>query len=341
MGRSISVEGIALYARIAPCAHNCRYCLLGDKKLAHISFSRFASIVERFIDWKEERGMTDFKIFHWIRHSFDCDMDTMNRWIKLWARLGRSPDVLLGGLPVRSEKEMRGWLQERKDAGIKEVHASFAGHGKVHDRWNGRRGDFEFQMSTLKIAAELGLEISQRLLLTRSTLPLLDELIDRLDSLPGHPKKRYLCPLFYMGSATRLENERVTREMLESLPRRIMSLYGSDIRKWRSEPEWMRCVREEDEGPQKVMLRLEPDENNIDTIERMSCDEILADLKTRTRQAYNAIPGRRELCEMAGDPTNTRIYVIRNDIERKWLDHYLESDPTPFDRILTHLSMVQ
>lgn len=341
MGRSIKVAGIALYARIAPCAHNCCYCLLGDKKLANIPFSRFASLVERFIDWQASGGITNFRIFHWVRFSYDFDIAAMRRWIKLWDRLGRCPDMLLGGLPLRSEAQMRDWLRERKEAGIKEVHASFAGYGEMHDRWNGRAGDFDFQMNNLRIAGELGMEISQRLFLTQSTLPLLEPLIDQLDELPGRVKKRYVCPLFYMGTAVNLENDRITEATRAKLPARIAELCRKNRVKWRSEREWLEVVRNEQEGPEAVMLRLEPDEDNIDKLEAMSCEEIVAALTAKTRRAYEAIPSRRELCEKCGDLHNTRIYTLRNDIERKWLDRYLADNPLSFDRLLTHLAMVQ
>lgn len=341
MSRSISIAGIALYARIAPCAHNCQYCLLGDKQLANIPFSRFASVVDRFIDWNKARGKEDFRIFHWVRFSYDFEISDMVRWIKLWERLDRCPDMLLGGLKMRSKEEMRTWLLERKKAGIKEVHASFAGHGALHDRWNGRNGDFEFQMSTLRSAAELGMEISQRLFLTKSTLPLFDDLLDKLDCIPSQVKHRYLCPPFYMGFATQLENERITESILDNLPERLMKLYRSNKNNWQSERKWMEIVRNEEETPEKVMLRLEPDEFNIARIESMSCDEIVAELESQTRAAYDSIPSRQELCEKAGDQTNTRIYALRNDIERKWLDHYLDDNPIRFNRLLTHLAMVQ
>lgn len=341
MGRSIHIAGIALYARIAPCAHHCRYCLLGEKKLANISFSRFAALVDRFIDWKQQQGMKDFDVFHWVRFSYDFDIVVMTRWIKLWERLGRCPDMLLGGLPLRPEDELRTWLLERKKAGIQEVHASFAGYGEFHDRWNGRKGDFEFQMKTLQIAAELGMELSQRLFVTNSTLPLLDGLLDKLEAIPAKIRHRYLSPFFYMGFAKQFEGERITEKVLDRLPERLMRLYRANKSNWRSERSWMEAVRTEEEAPEEVMLRLEPDEFNIDRLEALSCEEITADLERQTRAAYRAIPSRRELCEQAGDPDNIRIYALRNDIERKWLDRYLDEHPVRFNRLLTHLAMVR
>ncbi len=184
---------------------------------------------------------------------------------------------------------MKTWLRERQDIGIKAVVASFAGHGEFHDRWDGRLGDFEFQMRTLRVAASLGMELRQRLFLTNSTIPLMDELIKKLDALPGHVDDRCVYPLFYSGLARRLEDERVTRETFDGLPERIRKLYRSDWKNWRSEQEWIDIVRREDETPEQVTLDLELTDSNMDRVESMSCDEIVAELESATRSTQAAI----------------------------------------------------
>jgi hypothetical protein len=47
------------------------------------------------------------------------------------------------------------------------------------------------------------------LLLVKSTLSVLEKLIERLDTIPGDAL-RYLCAFFYCGLADRLEGERIT-----------------------------------------------------------------------------------------------------------------------------------
>jgi hypothetical protein len=239
---------------------------------------------------------------------------------------------------MRPESEMREWLRERKNLGIKSVHASFAGYGSVHDHWSRRVGDFDFLMNTLKIAADLGFRLEQRLFLTKGTLSLFEELIDKLDELPGKVKKREISSFFYGGRAGLLENERVTAADLERLPEKVSKLLLKR-RPWRSEREWMDFVRQEDDVPTKVLVRLYPDDANIDQIEAKSCEAIIAELESRTRAAYALLPSRRELCEECGDVTNTQLYEHCPDIERKWLDRYLEKYPLKFERQLTYLAM--
>jgi hypothetical protein len=240
--------------------------------------------------------------------------------------------VLLGGVHWRPDDEMRRWLKRRQEIGFNSVVASFAGHGEFSDRWNGRKGDFDFQMRALRVAAGLGMELRQRLFLTNSTIPLLDELIEKLDDLPGRVGDRCIFPLFYLGHARRMEDERITRETFDGLPEYIRRLYRSDWRGWRSEAEWIEFVSKEDQTPDAVPLPLQLNDSNIDRIESMSCDEIVAGLEKKTRAAYAAIPSRAELCERYGDPSNARIYMFKDEIERKWLDLHLAKNQVTLDR---------
>jgi hypothetical protein len=55
--------------------------------------------------------------------------------------------VNLDGLRMRRGDELSTWLQEQQDAGIAGLHTSLAGFGAVRDRWNGRTGDFDYQLA--------------------------------------------------------------------------------------------------------------------------------------------------------------------------------------------------
>ena len=135
---------------------------------------------------------------------------------------------------------MREWLAERRDAGIEWVGASFAGHGAIHDRWNGRQGDFDFLTRIQRIAADLGMKRMERLFVIKSLLPDLDESIERLNLIPGQVR-RFLCLFYYRGYAVRFEDDRITEEIRDGLPKHIAALIG-DLGEWRSEREWLKSV---------------------------------------------------------------------------------------------------
>jgi hypothetical protein len=180
--------------------------------------------------------------------------------------------------------------------------------------------------------------LRQRIFLTRQTLPLIDGLLDKLDGISGEVVERSAYLWFYNGLSARLERDRLTEEEFLSLPARIKAILRADWKKWKSEARWIDVVRKEDpNAPESLSLRLLVTEDNIDQIENMSCNEILADIEERTRSAYKSIPTRRELCDRWGDINNQRMYMFRDNAERKWLDLFLRQNSMPVDRQLLWL----
>src|SRR5262245_55776379 len=173
MPREIVARGLTFSLRHAPCAHICRYCLVSEtRKGSKLPFSRFERLVHRFYDWRDS-GRTDIGIRIFVGPSFDYDIDTLKGVSRLRARRGSAFEILnLGGLRIRDPGALKVWLDERQAAGIVGFHASLAGCGKTHDRWNGRAGDFEYQVSILRMAGKRGMARQERLFLTQNTLPL-------------------------------------------------------------------------------------------------------------------------------------------------------------------------
>jgi len=340
MGRQINPRGLMISINTAPCAHNCGYCSTGLKTLSGVSFSRLAKLVERFSEWKLSEKRADFAIDFGIGHSHNVDLHTLKHVKYLREKLGhgqRSQSLYLGGLKMRPMSEMYDWLKVRRDEiGIDSVHASLAGHSAVHDRWNGRPGDFDFLFQTMQIAADLGLQVRQRLFVVKSTVPLLDELAKQLDQIEA-ATERYFSLFFYRGLGVNLEEERITEELRQRLPPHVHG-YEPHSECWYSEREWIEIAKSaHDDEPQDLYLKLHLNESIIDQMEALSCDEIISDLEIRTRAIYAAIPSRQELCEHASDSSNKRIYSDYADIENKWFDRHLTIKPMAIERRLTHL----
>src|SRR5262245_2042831 len=200
MPREIVARGLTFSLRHAPCAHICRYCLVSEtRKGSKLPFARFEQLVHRFYDWKAS-GQTDIDIRTFVGPSLDYDIDTLKGVGRLRARRGGKLEILnLGGLRVRNADELKTWMNDRQAAGIVGVHTSLAGCDKIHDRWNGRAGDFEYQMSILRMAGERGMVRQERLFLTLNTLPVFDRLLDIMEGLPGELRGRIVTPYFYTG----------------------------------------------------------------------------------------------------------------------------------------------
>lgn len=322
MPREIVGKALRFSLRHAPCAHICRYCLISEsRKRSALSFARFEQLVHRFHDWQQSTRRDDLQIRIFVGPSFDYDLEILQGVARLHAKCGARFQILnLGGLRMRSGAALIEWLEERRTAGITGFHTSLAGHGEIHDRWNGRAGDFDYQMSILRLAGERGMVRREKLFLTQNTLPIFDRLLDILDGIPGKISRRTASPFFYAGLATRYEAERLTEDDRDGLPERINRLWPRGFNDWLSEREWIPIMMETADQPRKLLLKLDVDESNIDDLEKTSCEEIFAARERQYQESYRLIPALDELCARYGDPANQKIYMMSRDVQGRWLD---------------------
>ncbi len=187
--RAVDFAGLTIAAPTTRCAHGCRYCSIGATRFTDVAFERFAALVERFVAWRQARGIPEFVLWFFNGNAFEYEPQKMREVIRLWRLTGQPSDgIATGGLKWRAEGELRGWLESLRTMGIKRLHFAFAGMDRIHDRWNARRGDFEYLTGMQRIGAELGMCASQSLFTTKNTLPCLDDLIDHLDGIGGEAR---------------------------------------------------------------------------------------------------------------------------------------------------------
>jgi len=321
MPRNIVGKGLRFSLRHAPCAHICRYCLISEsRKRSTLPFARFEQLVHRFHDWRHTER-PDLEIGVFVGPSYDYDIETLRGVARLRERRGAEFQMLnLGGLRIRRGEELAAWLQERRAAGIVGFHTSLAGCGETHDRWNGRRGDFDYQLEILRLGGNYGMAREEKLFLTQNTLPLFDRLLEILDAVPGALRSRTASPFFYAGLATRYEDQRLTEDDRDRLPQRINELRPRKFNTWLSEREWIPVMLETAGRPRRLSLKLDVDETNIDYLERAPCEEVFATRERAYQESYRTIPPLDELCFRYGDRTNRRIYTMSRDVEGRWLD---------------------
>jgi hypothetical protein len=313
---------------------------MGRKSADGVSTDRHIALVDRFIVWRKANNRPDFQIGQAVNYAANVGAEDQAQLMQLHKRMGwpsLTMRIHLGGLPIWSDDQIQEWFRVRKEGGVETVHGSLAGHGRVHDYWNNRKGDFEYLVKLFRAAAVEGLGLRQRLFVIKSTLPILDEAIRLLDDV-GEPVERYCMPFYYRGTALRYESERISRKDLEQLPVSVLGLMDLDDDRWRSESAWVKAVRDMSDEPEPVTLNLELDAKNIDELEQSSCDEIIERISARTQAAYDQLPSRQELVDNWSDASNDDIYPYRNDIERLWLDRYLRRNPITFERHITHLT---
>lgn len=338
MARPFNPTGIYITSGLASCAYHCRYCQLVHLKPSTFGMERFAAQVERFADYREKHGLTEFDVSFWNGYSYDFSLADFEKELALHRRVGEweLKILLLGGLPHMEDAVLEQWFAERKKIGSEFATATYTGYRETHDYWNNKKGNFDFLLNAQKIAARAGLANDQRILLTRSGLEQMPQLLDTLDALELELRGRNAYPFFYSGLARRYEEERVTMAMLDRQPERVRAVYRDDKRHWKSERAWIEHARTAEGKYEAGPVTLVLSDSNIGQIESMSCEAILDDLTRRTRAAYDALPGRSELAEKYADPTNEKIYMFLWEMECLWMDRHLKEHPVVFERELTH-----
>lgn len=337
------VSGLVIETNISPCAHICRYCHVADRTYSSIPIDRLIALFDRFVEWKTAIGRHNLEIyFSLLGPSYNYDIETMTTLMAFQRRINRPwRRIFLGGLKMLPEDEMRRWLIARRDLGITSIGASMAGHGAVHDRWNGRNGDFDFMAMTQRLAREIGMEVHQWLFVVKSTLPILDEAARILDALVGPPTRRYARLFLAAGYGAYYENERIVEGDMDRLPDWVRDLLRSSER-WELLPEreWIDLVRQdpvarEEAERENFPLHLHVNDRNIEQIEETSCEQMFEDVERRTRAVYFRMPSHEELLETCADRDGDKIYDIPLDIERAWMDRYLDKHPMDLDWSLT------
>src|SRR5262249_19596317 len=123
----------------------------------------------------------------------------------------------------------------------------------------------------------------------------------------------------YAGLARRYEDERITEEIRDALPERILRLRRGRFSEWRSEREWIPILMETASQPRKVAMKLDVHEGNIEQLEKSSCEETFAKQEQLYREGYLQMPSFAELCARYGDPDGRKVYMLPRDLEDKWL----------------------
>jgi hypothetical protein len=324
MRGQLTYTGFSLGIKTARCSNHCRYCLAGEKKYDTLSFSRFEALVESFIQWRKENCSHDFQLSYSFFYSYEIGL---KRQIRQWAlgdRLGLSGRTLLmNGLMIRPEDEMRDWLQERKEAGANRIHSAFYGTRELQDKTHGRRGDHDFLLMANRTAADLGMQRYERLFLTKDTISHLERLIETLDEIPNL-KNRWIQVLGYSGWARRMEDLRCTRADLETLPSHVSRYLNADGLV--TEGEFISQVRNGYSLPTAKGLGIWVDDSNIAVLESKPCGQIVAEEEEKWNRLYSLAPEPRELCERYGNPQNIGLSGP-GSILAIWRERYLSDHP--------------
>lgn len=309
---------IAVQTLCIPCHNRCRYCLLSwDGKLPGADYARSEAYARRFHQWiQENRPDLSFQFYF----GYSMEHPQLADAIDFMGSIGSAGGqfLQLDGLAFRDEAGIREYLSCAKAHGIRSINLTFYGLRDYHDRFAGRRGDFDYLMSILRNALSLKLEVSVGIPLTRESAPQAEALLRLLLSSGVSP--RFFIP-HAEGRGISLNPIRLRLRDLAELPEQVRDRLNH--RMFRAEHQWLR------EGslplPEKRALTLSLTPENIGHFEELPFDQTIRYLESLDDAWYNALPALPELLEMYAEPGSDALYSFRDlcmHCARKYfLDH--------------------
>ena len=301
----MKTTSIAVQTLCVPCHNRCRYCLLSwDGKLPGADYDRSASYARRFHRWlREHRPDLSFQFYF----GFSMEHPRLTDAIDFMSSIGSAGGqfLQLDGLAFRNEGDTAAFLSDAKSHGIQAVNLTFYGTREYHDRFAGRRGDFDYLMTILRTALSLGLDVSVGVPLTRENAPQAEELLRLL--LDAGISPRFFVP-HAEGRGASLDPIRLRQRDLDALPQVVRDRFNA--RMYRPESQWIHT--DDLPVPEKRMLTVSLTPENVDFFEALPFDETIRYLEGLDEAWYGALPPVRELMERYADPDSDCLYSFRD-----------------------------
>ncbi len=302
----IQTKSIMIQNLCVPCCNRCRYCLLSwDGKAVGTEWERSVTLAERYInELKEARPDAD------VSFSFGYSMEhpDLRKAIQVLRRLGSPMARFLqcDGMAMRDETQCQKLMQMLKDEGIEELNFTVYGLREYHDRFAGRKGDFDLLFRMMEAAHKTGMAFSTGVPITKENIRDIDELIELLKNAGSHTS-----PLFIPheeGRGKNLRHIRLEQQDLSMLSPEAFSLLNKTI--YKTESEWLHSPAPFQESNRLIIISLRAD--NIDNYEKKNALSAVEEVEALDEEYYAAFPPFEELAKQYGDYEGTRLYRIRD-----------------------------
>lgn len=296
---------VAVQTLSIPCHNRCRYCLLSwDGKPIGADYARSQAYARQFHNWiQENRPDLSFQFYF----GYSMEHPNLPEAIDFMKAIG-SPGgqfLQLDGLAFRNKQETADYLAIAKSHGIRAINLTFYGTRDYHDRFAGRRGDFDYLMQILHTARSLDMDVSVGIPLTRENAHQSEQLLSVLTDAGVSP--RFFIP-HGEGRGITLDPVRLRQRDLETLPETVTQRLNSNA--YRTEAAWL-CLTPLP-LPEKRMVALSLTPENMDFFEKLPFGETIRYLEELDDAYYRALPPVPELLELYGDPDSDLLYSFRD-----------------------------
>ena len=304
--KSIQTKSIMIQNLCVPCCNHCRYCLLSwDGKAVGTEWERSVKLAERYIyELKEARPDIDIS----FTFGYSMEHPKLKEAIQTLKRLGSPMGEFLqcDGMTMRDEDQCRDLMHMLKEEGIKSLNFTAYGLRDYHDRFAGRKGDFDLLLRMMNASYEACIPFSTGIPITKENIQTIDELVPILKEA-GNRKISLFVP-HEEGRGKSLQQVRLEQQDLSILSPESLSLLNRNI--YRTEFEWLSEPTPVQESNRLIIISLRAD--NIRNYERSDALSVVKEIETLDEAYYSAFPSFGELAKKYGDPEGSNIYRIRD-----------------------------
>ncbi|MGN1001438.1 MAG: hypothetical protein ACI4PC_01585 [Oscillospiraceae bacterium] len=311
---SFAIENLCV-----PCRCACRHCLLSAApgRAWGVDYARGQAFAERFLDWAA-KNRPDLSVLFYV----GCcnDFPQLPDYLHFLHERCPLPVLQFNGLALRTEREADALLRAVKNGGVRGIDLTFYGVGDYHDRFAGRRGDYEYLLLLLRRALAAGLTVDADVMLIRENMAQMPALFAVLDACPL-ARCSVILP-HAKGRGVALSGQRITKEDLNALCPEARARFSRLPHL--TEGEWLARGRFPEAEARHLTLALTPE--NIGRLEAMDPADILRELEETDEAYYAALPPIGELAARYGRPENRQVFRYR-DLVLQWQKRFLSENP--------------
>lgn len=311
---SVSIENLCV-----PCHCGCRHCLLSSRHCSTgVDYRRSQRFTSRFYGWLKEKRLDLNGLFY---VGYCNDFPELEEHSSFVQKYSPQFDFLqFNGLAFRSREKLDELLVSIINRNVHLIDLTFYGTREYHDRFAGRKGDFDYLLLILEEANRLELPVGISVALTQENASQMEELFEILMEYEVH---RYSVFLPHAkGRGMDLSDNRLTRNDYERLPQivkdNMVRVPHLTEQEWIQRNIWPEAYR------RALTISLTPE--NIERLESMDPAEIIQELEAADDAYYGAIPTASELANLVGRPDNQQIFRLR-DLYLQWQKRYLQAHP--------------
>ena len=221
------------------------------------------------------------------------------------------------GMNMRSNDELEELFIQLKNKGIQLIDFTFYGMEAYHDKFAGRKNDFDLMMRSLRIALDKGLQVEVGIPVIKDNINQIDELIS---ILPQEEIRIFLFTPHSNGRGIHLADYKITVNDYENMSDVTKKLLNRD--KNCTPLEWLNASFKEVEN-RILTLSLLP--SNIDKLEDQEFDKTILELERMDETYYQVIPSFRELLRMYANEKDNHLYT-QKDLYIQYRRRYIEEN---------------